>query len=277
VSPRAILKKCAERAARVGVLRRALIRLHLWRRRLREGAHPFDRANGVTTAGILPAFLLRSGSAADGEITAYVGVAASVLRTALAAIPDIETFSFVDLGAGMGRALVVASEFPFRAVVGIEICPELCAIAARNAETIRRKHPERARIEVREGDASRPALPDGPLVLMLYFAFGPDATRQLIELTAAAANSREIYLLCVNPVLGALIDEHASFERWYAEPIPVSAEEAAHAPYAPGDSEAVVIWRAAPQGLPATPPLGAPSDASRRIVVKEGGWAAELA
>jgi SAM-dependent methyltransferase len=41
--------------------------------------------------------------------------------------------TFVDLGCGKGRVLMIASEFGFRRVVGVEFCAELCRQARANA------------------------------------------------------------------------------------------------------------------------------------------------
>jgi hypothetical protein len=49
-----------------------------------------------------------------------------------------EDFVFVDFGSGKGRALLLASEFPFRRVIGFEFAPELHAIATENLRKYRR-------------------------------------------------------------------------------------------------------------------------------------------
>jgi hypothetical protein len=45
---------------------------------------------------------------------------------------EYSEFTFIDLGSGKGRALLLASEFPFRRIVGIELLPELHTIAKQN-------------------------------------------------------------------------------------------------------------------------------------------------
>ena len=44
----------------------------------------------------------------------------------------IEEVSFIDVGAGMGRAVLLAAELPFRRVVGVELNPTLARIARKN-------------------------------------------------------------------------------------------------------------------------------------------------
>ena len=72
--------------------------------------HPFDAANAVRTSGLIAGRNLKSGHRHDRHSTAYYGVAPSVFRALVArwrgtspAAP-IEGTTFVDIGAGMGRA-----------------------------------------------------------------------------------------------------------------------------------------------------------------------------
>jgi tRNA G46 methylase TrmB len=46
-------------------------------------------------------------------------------------------FTFVDIGSGKGRALLVASELPFAKIVGVELSHELNRIAQENIKRYR--------------------------------------------------------------------------------------------------------------------------------------------
>ena len=89
--------------------------------------HPFDLEYGVRTSGLVAGRNLKTGHRHDRHSTAYFGVAPSVLKSLLkrwartAPAAPIEQFKFIDVGAGMGRAALLASELPFREVVGIEV------------------------------------------------------------------------------------------------------------------------------------------------------------
>ena len=82
--------------------------------------HPFDLANGVRTSGLVAGRHLKTGHRNDRHATAYFGVAPSVFRALIrkwrssgpaAAIGET---TFIDLGAGMGRAVLLASELGFK-------------------------------------------------------------------------------------------------------------------------------------------------------------------
>src|ERR1700758_4419582 len=100
-----------------GTLRFALLRA---RRQSTDEAkplrHPFDERYGVDTSGLIGGGELRSGHRNDVFNTAYYGMAPSRFRTVIDAwIADeshaaIEEYSFVDLGCGKGRAVMMASE-----------------------------------------------------------------------------------------------------------------------------------------------------------------------
>ena len=45
---------------------------------------------------------------------------------------DFREFTFLDIGSGKGRALLLAAEYPFRRIVGVELMPELNSMAEEN-------------------------------------------------------------------------------------------------------------------------------------------------
>lgn len=129
--------------------------------------HPFDIQFGTETGGAIAGSKLRSGSKADVYNFGYVGSQPSIIRKALAKIPRLEETHFIDLGCGKGRALMVAAEFPFRRIQGVELSAELCAIARKNIE----KTELETKIEIVQGDAAEYQLPDGRLVIFIYNSF----------------------------------------------------------------------------------------------------------
>jgi SAM-dependent methyltransferase len=144
------------RAAQVPALRPALIAYYenktsanSWDRE-----HPYDRAHGVRTSGMLPGFLLRPGEPMDVQTPIYSASQPSIIRRALATIPDPQNCHFLDLGCGKGRPLLVATEFRFAAIIGVELSPTLSRIARRNADVYSRAHPDRTPIVVIGGEAS---------------------------------------------------------------------------------------------------------------------------
>ena len=48
---------------------------------------------------------------------------------------EYQHFTFVDFGSGLGRAVLLASEFPFKKVIGVELSPQLTRIAFANVKS----------------------------------------------------------------------------------------------------------------------------------------------
>lgn len=229
---------------RVPLLRGILTNLHYLRYRdepwMRK--HPFDIEYGITTNGSLPPWLLRSGEPADAHITGYAGCQPSCLRRALMAIPQPGNYTFIDLGCGKGRALVVASELSFRRILGIELARGLVTVARQNAQIIRKRYPQRTEIEVVGGDVTAFPFPEGNLAIFLYHSFGPELVALMLSRIRGAVveTERTVFLIYENPVYGSMIDAIEEFTRLYGENVSCAPEEVG---FAPDDSETVVIWR----------------------------------
>jgi SAM-dependent methyltransferase len=124
--------------------------------------HPFDQRHATDTSGHIPGEQLTPSNLYN---TAYYAISPSTLTDALERIPQpLPGFTFVDLGCGKGRALLVAAAFPFSRILGVELAPELCAIARTNGKSD-------LRIAVLQQDAATFTYPDAPLVVFLYHPF----------------------------------------------------------------------------------------------------------
>lgn len=185
--------------------------------------HPFDQENGVQTSGLIPGRYLKTGHAHGRYSTAYFAVAPSVFRALLGrwqrtrpAAP-IDRFTFIDAGAGMGRAMLLAAESPFRTVIGIELNPILMRVAQRNVETWRAAGRALASMRVVCGDVVDARIPKGPCLVFLFNPFGASVMRRLLKrLTVAFANRPgQLDLLYVNNEQEAVIERQAGFTRLF--------------------------------------------------------------
>jgi SAM-dependent methyltransferase len=142
----------------------------------------FDRTFGTDTSGsVQPEDLgiddLRLREKAILYLPSPPGVTRWMLENAGI---DPAEFSFVDLGCGKGRVLLLASQLPFRQVIGVDISAELCGIARRNAAVFL-PHSRGSRISVQNADATRFVFPDTDLLVHLYHPFDPGLTLQIFE------------------------------------------------------------------------------------------------
>ncbi|WP_263383949.1 class I SAM-dependent methyltransferase [Granulicella arctica] len=201
--------------------------------------HPFDLAHGVDTSGLVPAKNLVTGHPNDEHVTAYYGVAPSILRALVAewrATPPpepIAKYTFVDIGAGKGRAMLVASELPFRQVVGIELNPAMAAIARQNLDHWLTSHvtdptaPQLAPIDLLEQDALEFELPRTPTLLFLFHPFEAPVLRALLRRieTQFANRPGELDLLYVNAECAIVLDRNPGFKRLWVGAVRMSRED----------------------------------------------------
>lgn len=81
---------------------------------------------------------------------------------------DFSEFTFIDLGSGKGRALLMAAEYPFRRIIGVELLPELNAIAQENLRRFNSEKRKCLNVETQCGDARQFVFPPAPTVLYLF-------------------------------------------------------------------------------------------------------------
>jgi SAM-dependent methyltransferase len=79
-----------------------------------------------------------------------------------------DQFTFVDLGSGKGRTLLMASEYPFRKIVGVELLAELHRAAEENIRAYHSATQQCKQIEAVLADAREFELQEEPLALYLF-------------------------------------------------------------------------------------------------------------
>jgi len=201
--------------------------------------HPFDLAHHVDTSGLVPAAHLLAGHPNDTHVTAYYGVAPSILRALIArwrATPPpepIHSYTFVDVGAGKGRALLVASQLPFRQVLGVELNPAMAAIAGSNIAQWRASHAADptaqplAPIALLQQDALDFDLPNTPTLLFLFHPFEAPVLEALLGRIEAhfATSPGTLDVLYVNAECAAVLDRNPAFTLLWSGTVPMSPED----------------------------------------------------
>jgi len=78
-----------------------------------------------------------------------------------------EDFTFIDIGSGKGRTLLMASDYPFRRIIGVELLPELNHVAQANLRKYESDAQKCFQLESCCADARQYAFPTEPVVLYL--------------------------------------------------------------------------------------------------------------
>jgi SAM-dependent methyltransferase len=191
----------------------------------RDFVHPFDRKYGTDTSGYLGPEELVKGRANDAHNYGYSAIAPSVFREAIrrwretlpAVSGRVEGYSFVDVGCGKGRPLLLAAECPFRKIIGVEIVDELASIAESNAVRWKRVTNSKAKIRVMRQDATTFRWPRAPLLVYLYNPFACSLVAEIAARLAGivASGSGPVDVMYVNPTCAdALSTQGKSAHLW---------------------------------------------------------------
>ncbi len=211
--------------------------------------HPFDLAHHVDTSGLIWSEDLKTAHPNALWSTAYYGIAPSVFNQLMDELerrmaPDWRSFTFLDLGSGKGRALMLASRLPFRAIVGVEISEELVSVAQRNIATFHASWQQCFSLESREGDAASVDLPNTPLVIYLFHPFATPVLEAFLGNLERSLQEhpREVWILYFNPALEQVIGRHPVFKHEFSSTFTMLPEDAA-ADRFQTTGEAVAVYR----------------------------------
>jgi hypothetical protein len=187
------------------MLREISPRHHRFKARQRE----FDRLHGVETEHILNLedLDIQSRNVVDG--TPYQATPIGTLDDVFSSAPIAHSdFTFVDLGSGMGRALLMASAFPFRKIIGVKFSPSLHAIAVRNIQSYRSDKQECKEIEALCMDGAEYSFPPENTLIYLFNPFRRPLMELLLRNLEGSLKEvpRQLFIVYYYPELRAVFD-----------------------------------------------------------------------
>lgn len=220
-----------------------------------RAVNPFDERYGTETSGLI--YDLNSGHHHDEHNNGYFAVAPSVFRSIMDTMQsrlrlDFTRFRFVDLGSGKGRALLLASEYPFIDVTGVELSAALERVARAN---IARYGRSAVRTPVRSvwGDAAEFVWPPGPLIVYMWNAFTAPVLAKVLDnlATSLLNNPRELYLVYIHPELEMMLFERSWLEQLWREHFLMNDEDFSGWAF-PEREELCSLYRALPGKVAST-------------------------
>jgi SAM-dependent methyltransferase len=144
----------------------------------RDGA--LDRTYGIETCELVATPQGVGEHSAHG--VRYEPIQLDVFRRIMAALAiDPKGYTFLDFGSGKARALVLAAEYGFRRIIGVEYAIALHEVAKRNVARFRAANPAGAAIELHCSDAASFELPAEDLVCFLYNPFDDVVMRKVLS------------------------------------------------------------------------------------------------
>jgi SAM-dependent methyltransferase len=193
------------------------------RYRARRLDREFDAKFGVETSGIIPLsdLQIESGNCAYGnpyEQSKPLEFYELLERTGA----RYEDFIFVDLGSGKGRALLLASELPFKRIVGVEFAAELHQAAQRNMLRYRSPTQRCSKIELLHLDAAGYSIPHENVIFYIYNSFKAELMERVLAniQQSLAEHPREVFIIYCNAVHRDLVRQFGfavvAKTRWHA-------------------------------------------------------------
>ncbi len=158
----------------------------------------FDLRHGVDTCRPMSIHDLDVDPTLKPDLVGYEATPVHVVRRLLRELPvAADGYTFIDYGSGKGRALVLASELPFRRVIGVELSPSLHQLALLNISRWRNRSARCVEIVSLNQNATDFVLPDEPLVIFFFTPFLEPVLQQVISRiqTWMSGHTHGLYLL----------------------------------------------------------------------------------
>jgi predicted RNA methylase len=173
----------------------------------------FDRKYGMQTRG---RHFTNAAHELHGERRPYQPVPLGRMVRIINSLKlQTKDYWFVDLGSGMGGALVAAARMGFRGLVGVEFDGTLHQIANGNIASLGLRDPELAsRITLLHQDASGYEFPvDAPLLVFMFNPFGPNIMRTVMGNLAKnlRVTPRKAFIVYYFPTQGTVVEEISGF------------------------------------------------------------------
>ena len=175
----------------------------------------FDHRFGTETSRVVDSDQLEAGLANRAHAVRYKATRARPFQALLRRLPLPENSTFVDVGAGKGKVLLLAAQHPFKRVVGIEFSKPLCDQARRNIEIFRQRVRKLAPIEVIEADVTQHTFQGDENVFFLYNPFDAVILGRFIENVrrSVEAHPRQVWLIYSTPLYASVLSTSGLFTR----------------------------------------------------------------
>jgi len=172
---------------------------HLWLHFSPAGRRElcFDEIHGTETEGLLSRWEMGDVGPNKEYAVQYLPTRPKQFHSLIDSLRlDFSMFTFVDIGAGKGRVLLLAQKYGFRKIIGVEFVPLLCETARKNLAICR------CQAEVVCMDASKFEIPLGPVVLYMCNPFTGEPMGQLLHniVESLAADPRPFYIVYRKPL-----------------------------------------------------------------------------
>ena len=161
----------------------------------------FDLRHGTDTGGVEPLWRLGISSPSAQYGVRYQATDERELVEAVNFLEvEAHKLTFIDLGCGKGRTLLVASEMGFREVIGVEFAAKLVDVANANLAKMRI-----TRASVVHADAGDFQFPATDMVIYLYNPFSKEVLQRVL-VNLQKCGGKAFYVIYKAPRCAELLD-----------------------------------------------------------------------
>lgn len=179
----------------------------------------FDREFGTSTGGLVRLNDLNIDSDNLQYGVWYEPTSAHIFYHIISTLPSTvglsyEDYVFIDYGSGKGRTLLLASDFPFAEIIGVEFSRELCSIAQNNISLPRGKRQKCNKIRSECVDAADYRLTSEYSLCFFYNPFAEPVLQKVLgNIRAVLRELRgRVVVVYLNPVHAKVFDECGLFD-----------------------------------------------------------------
>jgi SAM-dependent methyltransferase len=189
------------------------------RRRIR-GHERFDEKYGLDTQTPVAARDLELANPIGRFAHRYEGTPIPLIHKIIRRLgTDLRRFTFIDLGSGKGRVLLIASQYPFKSIIGVEFSERLHNISQANIARfadlgLAKVRPNSIKMDATEVDFS----PLGDKIIFCNNPFSASLMLKVIDnLEISLARSKDdAILIYLTPISPQIVQRLSKFRMIYA-------------------------------------------------------------
>jgi len=178
----------------------------------RESEEAFDKIYKTCTSPVYDLFELNEPidphrfTHSNAYVPSPVGSVRMALQSLKKYSPPFHNTVFIDIGSGLGRNLFIASEEPFKKIIGVEISKSLHEQAKDNIVKYKQNSNSAANFELICTDALSYQFPNEDLVVYFWYPFDQVVSDPFVSsLTRQAKrNNKKVNLVFLNQVFPAI-------------------------------------------------------------------------
>ncbi len=170
----------------------------------------FDIRYGINTAGVIQLDNLEIDSKNKNNGVRYEPTKAKPFRKLIKIINLPKESTFIDFGCGKGKVLIMASEYGFKKIIGIEFSPQLYNDAHKNMDIYKKRRDHNSQIEIIEDDVVNYEIKDDDAIFFFFNPFNETVMSKILKniTDSIKRNNRKIWLIYHNTKCCEIFDEH---------------------------------------------------------------------